>query len=212
MALAANALTTVAAVEVVVGDGTFVDARIEQLINAVSDAAEHHCGCSFGRTAVSTSDPEYYTGTGRSLLILDRRPIVSIQRIRIDQSEITDYSRTPQYDKQGLLYRQAGWPRNVPIHGDLTSDPDVNLPKPNIDVAYTAGYILPQAGVTRTLPYDLEQIVIDEVVRRLVRPNPGLKSERTPGGHSQTWADDAPGFLSQEARSALNAFIGRHFG
>lgn len=188
MSLADNALTTVAAVEIVVGEGVYPTPRIEQLINIVSGTAERICKRTFGAAAATES----YRGTGRTMLTLDRTPIISVASVTDSGSAVTDYSRDAIRDRQGMLYREGTWPKSVPLVG-LAQNPNTNQVAYNFRVTYTAGYVLPNdedleadPPVVRTLPYELEGAVLDEIVERLKSGavNPALKSERTPGGYS----------------------------
>jgi hypothetical protein len=195
--LAAHALTTVAAVEDVVGDGVFPPARIEQQIHAVTARFERYCGRRFAVAEHTQRLP----GTGRWFLCLRHYPILSVANVEIDGQAITDYQMTDEA-VQGLLYRAATWPVRRARHADLTWDPDSNSDAPNIRVTYQAGYIL--SGEGRTLPHDLEQACIDLVVHRLLHPVQGLQQERTPGGHTTVWHEGLP----PEIRSVLASYRG----
>lgn len=180
MALNPNALCTVASVKAF--SSFTADATIEEAINAFSQAAERYCNRVFRSVQVTTGSPESYKGNGRRELYLRRSPITAVERVRINEQEITDY--TIPEPEAGYLYRRNGWPLECAVHADLTNDPDPSERFWNIDVAYTAGFtdIPAQAA-------DLRLACIQEVIRVLTNPNPGLSSEKTPGGHDQAWRD-----------------------
>lgn len=199
MPLAPHALTTVEAVEVVLGEGTFPSERIAQAVNAATDRIEKHCA---SRRFARASHTQNLAGNGRWFLRLKHWPILSVERVEVDGQAVTDYEITDEAE-QGLLYRSLTWPARLAPYADLTGDPDPNSARPNITVEYTAGYVL--AGDERTLPFDLEQACIDLAVRRLMQPTPGLTHERTPGGHATTWSD---GDLPPEICAALRPYRG----
>lgn len=198
MPLAANALTSQAAVEEVVGAGTYAQARIERLINAISNAFEETCGREFKKATRTES----YQGTGDVWLYLRQKPITGVSSVKINGSAVTDYSRDSVSDKRGRLYRVNRWPVSAPPYPDLTQDPDANTKGFNVEVTYEAGY--------DTIPPALEQACIDEVVRKLVRPVSGTAAERTPGGHSLNWREDI-GEFSRETALTLRRFHRDHF-
>lgn len=210
MALNPNALTSVAQVRAVApGLGGTTDAVLELLINAASQAFEDLCDRVFRDVIVKDTPSgndeaalEYYQGHNRHKLRLCRWPIISVQRVRIDGAEFTDYKLYPGLKEEGYLWRDQLWPARVARYPDLTGDPDPEAGQWNIDVAYTAGYA--------TIPADLELACIQEVVSAVTRPSAGLESERTPGGWSQKWSVNSAQFssqtldvLSRYSRSAL---------
>lgn len=229
MAISATALTTTAAVQAAVGS-VYATARIEQLISAVSAAAERFCGREFAYKALTTSNPEYYHGNGRTHLFLRRYPILTVTRVRINGTAVTDYETTASLLEQGALHRLAGWPMSVGTFGDLTGDPDVSQQGYPVDVVYTAGYILPQYGggtnvtynpaaAARDLPYDLEEAIIRGVSEVLARPSSSLTSESTAGGWRRTWGSSSrqgassgsESILTPEVQSLLMPFKSRWF-
>lgn len=199
MPLVPYALTSVEAVEAVLGEGTFASERVAQIINASTDRIEHHCS---GRRFATGSHTQNLAGNGRWLLRLKHWPILSVESVEVNGQAVTDFELTDEAE-QGLLYRSLTWPANLAAYPDLTGDMDPNSARPNITVEYTAGYVL--SGEDRTLPYDLEQACIDLVVRRLMQPTPGLTSERTAGGHATTWSDRD---LPPEICAALRPYRG----
>lgn len=224
MSLPSFALTTVAAVNEAAPTGAST-ARLEQLIAAVSDHFARVAGVDgFGYRAFPADAPDRYQGDGRHHLILRRFPITSVQAVTVGGAAIDDYALHDDLAEQGILYRSSTWPALAPARGTLVDDPDLTPGSLgyNITVAWKGGFILPQyggvvdaannpTGAARSLPYDLEEACISEVLLRVVRPVPGLRQDRTPGGHSTTWADDG-GFVSRETRSVLNRYRRLWFG
>lgn len=222
MPLAAYALTKVETVNATVSTGASTP-RLELLINAVSEGMAEYVGVtSFGYIQFTTEAPDEYQGNGRHHLILRRFPLLSVQEVKIDGAAVTDYARKAHLDEEGILYRSGTWPAKAPPRDLLSGDPDLTPAGLGYDVkvAYKAGYILPQYDALldathnpdtapRSLPYRLEEACIHEVIQRVVRPFPGLTSERTPGGHSQSWDRSSSGaalLLSLETCKALNSY------
>jgi len=194
------AFTTTAQVEAVVGSGTYLTALIEQRILSVSAMMETYCGRRFRTATFSTSAPEQVQGNGRTVLLLNRYPITAVSQVTIDGTAVTDYSQSADFDAAGLLYRVTRWPASAPTYGDITEDVDGNFLAYNISVAYTGGYVLPNdSSGTRSLPYDLEQVCIDEVVHRLQQPMRGLHSERLTTGDGQQYGERVGGFATESA-------------
>lgn len=220
MSLQSFALTTVAAVNAAASTGAS-DARIEQLIHAVSQRLAGYVGVEgFGYIQFTTDAPDEYQGDGRHHLLLRVFPVLSVQEVKIGGSAVTDYTLPTHLKRLGILYRQATWPISAPVRGALLDDPDLTPGSLgyNVTVAFKGGYILPQFdavtnathnpdGAARTLPYDLEEACINEVIRRILRPFPELTMERTPGGHSMTWSPGEAGKgLSTDTRATLDGY------
>lgn len=215
MSLPLNALTTVEAVQ---EEGVSASvSRIERVIGYVSSRFESITEREFAAVSVSPEAPERYEGSGGLRLYLRRRPIVDVESVIITSggsdvlgTALTDYIRTADSDKEGYLYRQAGWPLTGGRFPDLTHDPRLHPQAEYILVAYTGGYMLPwmeteysETPLAPALPSDLEYACIREVVRLLNRP-PGLLEESTPGGWSQKFSQ-ADGFIA-ETLEILDAY------
>jgi len=162
MALQSNALTTVAVVKTFLGIAVDTeDDFIERMINVYSQKIENYCNRKF---ASATYTSEKYRGQGTDTLQLENYPVTDLASIYVDDVllETDDYelmggegtSNTGEVNKESLWDR-AGVRQQV-------SDEEI-FPTYNIKATYTAGYVLPQDGGTRTLPYDLEQCCIDMV-------------------------------------------------
>lgn len=226
MSLAANALSTVARVK----DAAAVpcsDARVEFVIGEVSAAIESYTGRKLGFTTVSTGAPDYYKGNGTCELWMRRLPVLTITRVRVHGTQITDYLRMANLDEAGCILRgsaydaTAQWTMTGAVWPDLTNDISTrdDVRAYNIDVCGTFGFVLPQysgavnathnpTGGSATLPLDLEGACIREVLRRIYRPIPGVKSEKTPGSWEMEWQDTSNLYgFSDETVAALNRYV-----
>lgn len=149
MALAANALTTLTEVKTYLEiDDTSQDSFLERLINSISDFVEEYCNRSFGKSDYT----EDYHGDGDKKLFLNQYPVNSVTKVTLNNDEVTDYKiigeRTLHRDKTWISKRDEYY---------------------NIQVEYNAGYVLPKDDTTeepRTLPYDLEDVVIEMVAMK----------------------------------------------
>lgn len=207
MPLAANALTTVENVQAFYS-GLTDNGLVESAINAVSDALEGHLGLSLG----AAQTVEHVAGKGRRVLILRRKPITVVTEVKLDGTVITDYEAVadrPIEAKRGWLIRKSGWPANNQLWWDVTLDSNHvdTQGNENVEVTYTAGYVLPSAGGSRTLPYDLEQVVIDLVGTNLTQGRARAAiEERIPGGALIKWASA----LTTEKREEMFLSIRRY--
>lgn len=157
MALAPNALTTVATLEAALKLTPGTDTpTLERLIAVASDAIEGFCGRTFRQATVNESR----AGSGARELYPEHQPVTALtvalvagQDVRADVRVAADGSH---------LWLRAGWPRAEGM-GVSYAGGDVVVPgyeQQNVELEYVAGYVLPQAGATRTLPYDLEHACI----------------------------------------------------
>lgn len=209
-----EALTTVSAVR----DGfntSASDDEIRRRINRVSARFAQRCSRQWGWAKSDDTDPEYVRCQGKFWLYVKRKPITEIVQIRVGMHSypngfvgyvLRDWQRTPQWDRQGKVYRLAGWVMVVPEWSRLTAIPDTRRSQQlfTAEVQYSGGYILPQwdgvidathnpTGAVRNLPYQLEDACIREVRNLLVRPHGSLIEERTAGGWSQKFSDHHTG-------------------
>lgn len=217
MPLPLNALTTVEAVQEEGVSASVSVSRIERVIGYVSSWFESVTEREFAAVQVPSEAPERYEGSGGLRLYLRRRPIVEVESVILTSggsdvlgTALTDYLRTADSDKEGYLYRQAGWPLSGGRFPDLTHDPRLHPQVEYILVAYTGGYMLPwvepeysETPLAPPLPGDLQYACIREVVRLLSR-SPGLLEESTPGGWSQKFSS-AEGFTA-ETLEVLDAY------
>ena len=176
MQLSDRALTTVEMVR--------VDLELEELdgnsyysivkmINAASDAIARFCNREFHYKEDIT---EKLAGQGGDAIVLAYTPILKIDYIKVDTSEIKDFEIDNK--EAGIIYRQAGWPFHGGVKGFISADPYPGRESRNIEVKYSAGYVTPEQArkanenndnngddekLERTLPYDIEQSCIDTV-------------------------------------------------
>lgn len=138
---------------------TSQDAKLTLLIKRVSAqiARELHYN-----PVRSTYASEPHAINNRQLLILDAQPIQSITSITLDGAAVTDFSREPQYDAMGMVYRAAGWCGNWYTRG-IANDPVAG--EHSILVSYVGGWYLPgDQGYVEdnlaSLPYDIQAAAI----------------------------------------------------
>lgn len=120
------------------------DERIAELIAEASDAIVAYCGREFARASVS----EGLEGSGRTVLMLSRTPIVSVSGARLDDVVIPVASYRVSDPEAGFLFRTVGWEqRNAQTPGVEYND--ANMPgEPIWAVDYLGGYLTPDDNVT----------------------------------------------------------------
>lgn len=219
MSLSSAALTTVAKVQAIVGSGV-ATSRVESVIEAVSEDIANYTGRILHQAATVT---EFHKGNGQESLYLRRRAITAVASVYIGDTLQTVASmdsvtpgslaaetvyRTTENDEHGILTRLGGWPIACGVWGDLTGQPNLSSRGLNIRVVYTGGYVTPNQGGTRSLPWTIEEAAIGEAAYRISGPLRGLTSERTPGGWAQTWSPgkSSQGKLSQHSEDALDSY------
>jgi len=158
MALATNALTTLAKVQADLGIST----DISDLVNAASDAIEKYCNRSFYKAEVSS---EGVAGYGAMELLVARTPIDTSEDITItydggsvasDGYEVLDADAGIIRNKWNAWHWTAANVMGAEWRGVGGTERHMYA------VSYTGGYVTPaQADEgdpydTRTLPYDLE--------------------------------------------------------
>jgi len=133
---------------------TSQDAKLTLLIKRVSAqiAGELHYNPAF---SVIVGEP--HAVNNRQLLQLDTQPIQAIASITLDGVAVTDYSREPQYDAIGQVYRGDGWCGNWYVRG-IAYDPVAGFH--SILVSYSGGWYLPGdpnyvEDNPASLPYDI---------------------------------------------------------
>lgn len=158
-----NALTTLDALKTVMGipeEDTGSDNVLLQLINQASASIERALGRKLRRSIYV----ERLKGTGTQYLMVENYPIVSVTSIK-QAGVLIDpglYDITVQ-GNAGVIYKDDGWTYYGYPHG-LTGDPITG--SRNIEVQYTAGYILPWEATEETpadLPADLEGLAQEMV-------------------------------------------------
>lgn len=174
MPLSDHALTTLSAVKMeleIPQSYNDEDAYLERLINSASASIENYCNRHFEKRDITKK----YKGSGSRELILDHYPVNSVSNLIIDEESKDDYELV-NGGKNGILYRDDGFPVIRRGTGGIVNDPVVNTEKYNIEVTYNAGYVLPKDATEenpRTLPYDLEDMVIEAVAARHARRGTG---------------------------------------
>lgn len=178
--LANNALTTLDRMKLMLSLDDETDERtcalIELLINKASSWVERQVGRPLGKNTYR----EFYEADGQQELVTLKYPIISVDYIkeagRIIPSELYDYGQTANI---GVIYRDDGWLRAGYRRGLAN---DIVETRRNIEVRYTAGYVLPKDATDedpQTLPADLEGLVWDMVSQaytNMINGSQGLKS------------------------------------
>ena len=134
--LNANALSTPDRFRALAGDCSFTNDQIAGKINALSDRLESLCGRKFGYVRYPTTAPQLLQGHGMLQLFLDRNirtvEAVFLNGTRYDietvvsSTQIPLYGatifRTPDWDRDGMLYCPVGWTMWAGAYRDLTGD------------------------------------------------------------------------------------------
>lgn len=210
VSLAANALTTVAAISERISG--YSNDRITRAINVASNNIENAFGRPLGYAEVTEANPEQHRGDGGTVLWLMRAPLVSVTSVLIFDNEDEEWSRSPAFDALGKIYRPSGWTAAPAIACDLTRGPDFSNLAYNIKVAYFGGFYLPAAegsppsGATR-LPYEIEEACINEAIGSLGRVlNANITEETTPGGWRRKFGSSggATSLLSGDTRQLID--------
>ena len=138
--LQANALTTLPALKAALGmsdEDISSDSLLIQLINRASTSVER----ALGRKLRRSDYVERLKGTGSQYLLVEHYPIVHVASIKQAGEEIDPglYDIATQ-GNAGVICKDDGWTYYGYPQG-LTGDPVTG--SRNIEVKYTAGYILP---------------------------------------------------------------------
>lgn len=178
--LANNALTTLDRMKLMLSLDDETDERtctlVELLVNKASSWVEQQVGRPLGKNTYR----EFYEADGQQELVTLKYPIVSVDYVkeagRVVPPELYDYGQTANI---GVIYRDDGWLRAGYRRGLAN---DIIETKRNIEVCYTAGYVLPKDATDeepQTLPADLEGLVWDMVSQayaNMQNGSQGLKS------------------------------------
>lgn len=176
------------------------DARLPRLIASASAAIAGVLRRN--RLHYGSAIVEKVFGSGRSRVVLDVTPIVSVASVVLpDGTSLLSTEYTRESDDAGLLYRASGWPFTGVARGGLppAADPLVGSETNTITVTYAAGWVTPAqatsagwAGPARSLPYDIEEACI-QLVTNLYRSGgqaANISSESL-GDYSVSYADRA---------------------
>jgi hypothetical protein len=169
MALADNALTTIATCEAELGlTASAQDALLTRYINGASDIIEQYIGRSLYNDGAAVED---VPGAKDAFLFVDRSPIVSITSIVwLGDNGTVDASTYSVWDADaGMIYRADGW---EPTKISATAFQRYR-------VTFDGGYVTPEQGGTRTLPFDIENVCVDlvNIMWRQKGADPTVKSE-----------------------------------
>ena len=162
--LAANALTTLERMKLMLGLTDVADERMDEiitlLINKASAWIERQAGRHFGKQSYH----QWYDADGQQELVLIEYPIINVEYVK-EEGRLVDPSRYDfgQTGEIGVIYRDDGWLKNGYRKGLAY---DIVASKRAIEVSYTAGYVLPKDATDeepQTLPADLEGLVWEMV-------------------------------------------------
>jgi len=155
-----RAFTTLADVKAALGiTVTTFDVEIARLIESVSSLIENVTGKVWAADRVR----ERVAGHGDLYLMLDRRPILSVDSVTLDGSTIAPSAYLINAEA-GALFNANGW-RYTGLYGGLAELPMPGSGAPLYVVEYTGGHIMPgtmdgATPVASTLPKALQDIAI----------------------------------------------------
>lgn len=147
---------------------------LERYIRGVSDEVENYCRRTFGKATYAS---ELHTGVADQQYLYPKQwPMLTLTSVTIDGTAITEGTDSDNWRRVYspaavwyALFREETW----------ESDPY------GVALAYTAGYVLPAdhtQTTPRTLPYDLENAVVELAAGRyLNRGRSGLSAESFEG-------------------------------
>lgn len=194
MALASNALTTIAEMESILGLASgSADADLTRAINRASAIAESYCNRVF---TYGAAIEEKHTGKIGPILMVERPPLVSITSVKYLDGDAEDSGNFEVHDSgAGEIYRVSGvWSGLDDRFGDSSGTSFYGQGRKVWTIAYAGGWVTPQQDaddetLTRNLPYDIEHAAcqIALVLYRNQKRNPSVKSE-TLMSASQTFA------------------------
>ena len=178
--LANNALTTLDRMKLMLSLDDETDERTCTLVELLTNKASSWVEQQVGRPLGKNTYREFYEADGQQELVTLKYPIVSVDYVkeggRLVPPELYDYGQTANI---GVIYRDDGWLRAGYRRGLAN---DIIETKRNIEVCYTAGYVLPKDATDeepQTLPADLEGLVWDMVSQayaNMQNGSQGLKS------------------------------------
>jgi hypothetical protein len=178
------------------------DNQIERWINSASDLVSRHCNRKF----IKDTYTEWHKGLGQQELVCNEFPInyiTSVKSLSSTYTAGTEYETSIQtYLDKGIVFRGIGWTwygYQTGYVGDITG------PVRHIEVSYSAGYTL-EPETSRTLPYDLEDVVINmvsESYNSQTRQNNGLISLKE-GELQYKW--DTSKQITERYASVLNKY------
>lgn len=175
MALTEAALTTLDRVNgelgFTTGDDTDRDALIEGLIDDESDRFARECNRKFYRNTSVIENVEAYGGY--EIMVKEHLPIASITMITHKpvggtSTTIAAGSYRIEDAEVGTIGRTKGqWPDSASRRIGTRIDRIPGTEKQTLEVRYSGGYVTPKqaadSGDPRTLPRDIERLIIDLV-------------------------------------------------
>ena len=162
--LAENALTTLERMKLMLGLSDIEDARTDEIVTLLINRASSWIERQTGRHLGKRRYRHWFDADGQQELVTIEYPIISVEYVKEGGKEVDpscyDYSQTGDI---GVIYRDEGWLKSGYRRGLAY---DIVAPKRNIEVVYTAGYVLPKDATEndpQTLPADLEGLLWDIV-------------------------------------------------
>ncbi|UYO61814.1 hypothetical protein LNN31_13615 [Acetobacterium wieringae] len=175
MTLADNALTTVERLKQFNGIAE-ADASQDFKLGFLIDSASQEIENVLGRKLKKSQYTEKVKGNNRLTIQVKNYPLLEVDSIKINGSLVneSDYA----YDESGIIEGIRPWGASGLHYG--ISNFMVQQSK-NIEIAYTAGYVLPKDETeeeSRTLPYDIEAALFSMIngAMALTDGAAGLKS------------------------------------
>lgn len=176
MTLAPNALTTPKEIRAELG----ITGNVDRLINAASDRVERYCQRSFFYEAARV---DQLPGFADFYLTAEKGPILSVASLKYDGALID--SAEYEIADDWRIRSDSGFTSTAGTARDfVTNYPKQGSEKGLYTLTYSCGYVTPaqaaDLGLSRSLPYDIEDAVIQLVAMRYLEigNNPRVKSER----------------------------------
>lgn len=180
MPLAANAMTTLERMKLMLGLSDVADERIDEILTLLINKASAWIERQTGRHLGQQSYRQWYEADGQQELVTIEYPIVSVEYIKeagkLVDPDLYDFGQTGNI---GVIYRDDGWLK-ASYRAGLAFDSVAT--KRNIEVSYTAGYVLPKDATEdnpQTLPADLEGLIweiVGQAYTNLQNGSQGLSS------------------------------------
>lgn len=155
---------------------------LERWIKAASDMIVRLCNREFAKARYVEAMP----GTSGTELVLEGRPLLTVEGVLINDLDCTDYIITSY--EPSILYRGNGWPEIVAYATGLTDNP-LAIDLENIIVTYVAGYTMPNDPVPN-LPSNYEQACLLLVRQlKLAQGKDGAVTSERVGGLAVTYSE-----------------------
>jgi hypothetical protein len=212
LALATNALTTLATVKGLLGiTDMSQDDLITRLINSASQWIENYCSRKFAYGAQS----ERKAGYGSVYMFLDAPPLDTNQTITVSYLNLYGsvaqvFPSSPgvywtvQDAQAAILYRPGGWLWTTTYLPGAVYEPLIGQERKSWLIEYSGGYRLPYMSPISNvadLPADLEQACIDMVItKKAMLKHPGNIASEGLGSWSVSYSGTE---VSEGVREAL---------